>query len=115
MHSPTLREPDGAIHWPTILEYLEGFRRTTIGRSFEDWKNGLKHIVFAIYAYPQYLRAIQGHSSGEELDDKLQNHQNSILMHRTQCHVGSSYDYSSIVEGGLHARGISNQNDSTFH
>ena len=36
-HSPTLHEPDGALHWHMIMNCFEGFSKT-MGWSFEDWK-----------------------------------------------------------------------------
>ena len=70
--------------WQMIMVYVEGFKRTetTMGWSFEDWKRCLEHgsdkIRFEYFVdnlgNPQYLRAIQRHSGGENLDGQLQSH-----------------------------------------
>ena len=40
---------------------------------------------------PQYLRAIQGHSGGEKLDEQLQSHiKNSYWWTTLLYHIGSS-------------------------
>ena len=73
------RSRDGAIHWQMIMEYVEGFKRTTMGWSFEDWKRCPEHGSDKVrfehcvdnLGNPQYLQAIQGHSGGGNLDEQL--------------------------------------------
>ena len=63
-----------------------------------------------ILGNPQYLRGIQAYSGGAKLDAKLQS--NTKIPNKWTTflyHNGSSYDHKSMVEGGLVARRISNQ------
>ena len=61
---------------------------------------------------PQYRRAIEAHSVGAKIDAQLQ--RNITIPYgwtKSLCHIGSSYDYRSIVEGGLFVGGISSQTE----
>ena len=91
-------------------------RQKPIGWSFEDWKRCFQHgsgkIRFGCctdnLGNSQYLRAVQGHSGGANLDAKLQS---NIKMPcgRTNISVDLLCDYWSIAEGCRIAGGISSQ------
>ena len=74
------------------------------------WKNGTDKIRIDCcldrIRQIQHMRSVQGHSGGQQIDPRLQN---TVLIPYGWSdyiyHVGSSFDYRSICEGGLIAGG----------
>ena len=97
------------------MEYSEGFTRKPRIWSVGDWTIAWITDLTSRFEYcvdtlcrPQWLRVIPANSGGVQRDSKLQRHI-EIPNGWTQflCQIGSSFYYTSIVEGGLLAGGIS--------
>ena len=75
-----LREQDGGIHWETLMQHVQGFREQTASWTLDDWKdcpmNGTDKIWFEYcldqHGQNRYMRSIQSHSGGVDIDPKLQ-------------------------------------------
>ena len=84
--SPELREPDGTIHWKTLMHHCKGFQRTA-NWTFDDLKTCLEtgiHQIVLEYCLDEEnqthcMRSVQGHTGGRQIDPRLQN--NVLIPH----------------------------------
>ena len=98
-HSHHLRESDGAVPWNILIHNSKGFETA-------KWalKNGTDKVRFE---YCVCVRSVQGQSGGQHIDPILQS--NVPIPHGWTdyiYHVGSTFDYRSISEGGLVVGGV---------
>ena len=123
-HYPKLREPDGAVAWENRITYFEGFpgpmNNSSTQKRIECLVKGINRIRFECCfeqrGQIKYLRAPEGHSGGVSIDPTLQNNvQTSFGWTDHMYHVGSTWDYYSVVDAGLLTEGKSdNQEDTCF-
>ena len=107
-HEPNLRERDGAVCWPKLMQLMHDPHPKTRSWNFDKWLDAISdapdRVTFGYRFDPhgetQYIRSIQGHSSVPSLYPKFFTLLETLYEWTVHnYHTGSLNNYRSIVEG----------------
>ena len=109
--------------WENLITYFEGFpcpiNNSSTQKRIECLVKGINRIRFECCLEQRgqikYLGAPEGHSGGVRIDPTLHNNvQISFGWTDHMYHVGSTWDYRSVVDAGLLSGGKGDNQEDTF-